>query len=336
LAKLRQRLEVAGFYFYPEYSGKVALYKLSLVLKKKTPDQATALIPDYICNVVNLALEKAGYEICTYRTDDRFEADVEEIKGLIEEKESIGVFLTANIFGSSALLDALETNDLRGMLVDRDIHVVIDLCQDISLIRALPRKFGDNLSCIVSFNDKSFLGVAGGGILTPLVMRETTEPMSRVHRRFLYRWLLIKIFQHGITPKLTKVLQKLTGALPSLSHLPPNRKRASFEYGYCGSFPWNFELVAVAKIQIILALIGLVNLRHFHAKKIKFITSYRPYIKMMRYTLTSPYVILLADGEVLAQMGRRIKPSYAVHHKPEYSIRADLIIVHNKGFFDDV
>jgi hypothetical protein len=100
------------------------------------------------------------------------------------------------------------------------------------------------------------------------------------------------------------------------------------------SFPWWIRDVTIARVQVIMAIIGMHNLKRCSSRKMRFARSF-PNIRKTRHYLTSPYLIL-ADVErsEIVRIGRRIKPSYAVHHEPENSLRPDLIVIHNKGFFD--
>ena len=329
--KLEEQIEVHGFEFFGEMSGRVALYKLAQIIHKKT-DRDVALIPDYICNVVNTALEKAGFELLTYSTNEYLEPDVDDLMERLRS-DQVGLLLTASVFGSSALLEELKLSSVRDLILQNNIHVIVDLCQDIDLITLLPSNYGENLSAIISFNDKSFLGVMGGGILSKLRLPKTTTRMSCRKQCLLYKQLFFKVFfclksklHHGCSQILRRGINSRS-SLPKLNF----DTRSQYEYSYCENFPYTFELYAMTKLQIIMALIGLSNRERLRKVKQEFIDEC-PCIRKTSYFETSAYLIV--DCKLDKQ--RKVKPSYGMHYQPDHSQRPALKIVHNKGFCDEV
>lgn len=325
--RLARRLRVHDLTFFPEVSGRVALYKLALAIQEWSGNKV-ALIPDYICNVVNIALEKAGFTIHTYQTDALLEPDPVEIEAQLSVIQGGGIFLVANVFGSSAFLESLRKTNVRECIVHNNIHVIVDLCQDISLISQLPSDYGQSLSAIVSFNDKSFPGMMGGGIITRLHLPESVHKMSLKQSTNLYRGLLQKVYR-CMRSSLTSWIflqSKNSGLERSLPDF------TQYEYSYCRDFPYTLDILAISKLQLIMALIGLENLTPIYSKRKSFAVKY-PNVVRTHYFDTSPYLII--DTSQSAQLNRKIKPSYAMHHHPEKSLRENLTIIHNKGFCDE-
>lgn len=324
---LRKMIEHGGFNFYPELSGRTSLYKLARIIKERN-NKDLALVPDYICNVIYVALEKAGYEIRSYPTDELFEPLWAELENKIED-ERLGIFLTASIFGSSAFLEELKQKQMRDFLIKRNIHVVVDLCQDINLVGSLPTDYEHNLSAVISFNDKSFPAAIGGGILTKIDVPESSEQMSINQVMKLYRISIAKIVS-----LLTDLTRMRRNKKPSVDKQPlsPNKDcLIKYDFSYCMSFPYQIEILKCAKVQIIMALIGFFNLASINNKKEKAAETMGSILKT-KYYKTSPYFVItkLENGH----LERKRKPSYATHKNPEESNRRELIIIHNKGFSD--
>jgi hypothetical protein len=320
LRRLRSRLEVGEFEFHPEFSGRTALLAVGAGFRERARGKV-ALIPDYICNVVQSALEQAGLEVCTYSTDDAFEPDEEEITALVSSGK-VGVLVTANVFGSSALLGWLKRDRIRDLIRSTCVHVIVDLCQDISLVRELPEGYGEQLAAVVSFNDKSFFGVLGGGILAQQWKPVAAGRLSWRLTTALYRMLWSKVRAH------------IRSACPSDKRVPNVPSSKQFEYSYCADFPYTLERRQPAKLQLILALIGLGNLAELHRTKAAQLRNL-PVERRPRYLETSPYVV--CNRLALAEIPRRrkIKGSYAIHREPGVSARPELLIVHNKGYCDE-
>lgn len=312
--RLRHQLEFGAFRFYPEFSGRVALYKLARWLRSEGYPPL-ALIPEYICNVVPMALEQAEYSIETYPVDACFEPDTEQLRRRLETG-AYGIVLTASIYGSSALLDTLSSTEVWApLLAAQRTHLIIDLCQDISLIRKVPVSYGRLLSVIVSFNDKSFPGAMGGGILTTLELPETDRPLPVQKRLQLYRYLFLKqlacfkrrLLRHATTPNAQL-----------------------YDYSWCKRFPFTIEEYRIDKLQMIMALLGLANLERFHRRKKEFLEKH-PQVLRMPFYETSPYLVWMSA----APPPRRLKRPYALPTSPAHSLRPSLTVIHNKGFCDD-
>jgi len=327
IKRLKNHLQVHDLSFYPEVSGRVALYRLALAIRE-SGKTGIALVPDYICNVVHVALEKAGFQWHPYQTDKLLEPDSSEIESLLSSKKG-GLLLVASIFGSSAFLENLNEKRIRDLFLLNDIHVIVDLCQDISLIKKVPSGYGKNLSVIVSFNDKSFLGTMGGGILSCLEIpknerKMTTKQVVSLYKILLHKWCFcfwektVSWIQYPL-----KKVDKMESVFPT---------PVTFEYSFCRSFPYEIKPLVVSKLQVIMALAGIHTLHLRYMKRKRFARKYSNVIRTM-YFDSSPY--LLIDGSLHGvQLKRKVKTSYALHHDPERSLHEDFKIIHNKGFCD--
>lgn len=328
IKKLKSYIEIKDFRFYPEFSGKISIYKICKIILGINPEKDSALIPDYICNVVNLAVEKDGFKILVYKTNELFEPSEEEIIEQLLNNNKIGVLITASIFGSSAFLENLKKKEIYKIISQKNIHVIVDLCQDLSLVKELPSNYGKNLSCAISFNDKSIPGVGGGGILAKFQIEEYRKNLTPSQIKFLYKWLIKKLFSNFSN----KIKRILTASKIKISSLKP----LSYEYGRCVSFPWSFIEVRISKIQLILGIIGLMNLNYFQKRKQFLLNKIPDYIVKTKYYRTASFLVLSnIENDKLIELNRRIKPTYAVNYRPDYSLRPNIIIIHNKGFYDE-
>ncbi|MBL8291815.1 MAG: hypothetical protein JNN08_08260 [Bryobacterales bacterium] len=295
-----------GFKFQPEFSGRVAILKLARHFLA-AGHRPVALLPDYLCNVVEVAVRKAGFDILHYRTDDLLEPDPTAIVRELQTSAP-GLLLTSNMFGSSALLDAMPDDTFRAAVLSSGVAVLVDLCQDISLIHRLPSGYGNCLAAVVSFNDKSFPSVMGGGILAPFPVPPSSKRLACREVLKLYRELGIKLL--------------------SATGIVPRRTQARFEYSHCARFPYTFELYEPARIQYILGLIGFNRLNERNRLKLDHARR-TPDVRRTRFFETAPFLI---TGSTPPR-GRR-KPSYARFNQPLESLRPDLHAIHNKGFWD--
>jgi len=321
---LRARFERDGYYFSPEFSGRAACFRLALHLRAGGT-APLALVPDYICNVVHHALEKAGFEVRSYNTDELFEPDCKELEEQLQSRP-VGILLTASVFGSSAALDAIGSGPLHDVIVNRHVHVIADLCQDISLVNQLPSTLGPQLSAIVSFNDKSFLGMMGGGVIA-------TQELTPPHRRLSCR-LRLKLYEL-LWRKVRSASQasQAAAARVRLCDVAGSAARPSYDYSYCRDFPYTCVPYKATRLQLIMALIGLEDLPQILRRRRDFATDHAVDLLQTKYYLNSPYVVARQIDLSLAVLRRR-KGSYALHGHPDISLRPDLSIWHNKGFLD--
>ncbi len=314
---VRKKLERPGYVFTSFFSGRVSLYQLASTLRKKKKRQI-ALLPDYVCNVLFRAFRMAGWKVVLYETDKFFEADLSNVKEMIEKFDP-GVLVGASVFGSSGLLDLLSNDSLVRILNEKKVDIVLDIAQDVRLVEKLPADSA-SVHAVVSFNDKSFLGAMGGGVLSSCEIFSDVVKLSSRHVFMLYKWLFLKLFWRYID------LLKSSGR---------SNLKQSFEYSKCGSFPHEFVVYHVPKIQLILGLIGLSALPFFNKKKAPLLKT-DMHLKT-RYSSGAAFLIA-KDRSIIDGVNeyRRIKRPYAIDSNSAKSLHPELIAIHNKGFMDYV
>jgi hypothetical protein len=313
---LMQRLVTPGYKFSPRFSGRTALFELASAFRRCT-DAPTALYPDYICNIVPRALNEAGWKTEAYPTDERLEADWNELRARLEHGD-IGLLVGASVFGSSGLLDDLADPHNLAILRALKIRVIADLAQDVRLVGQLPEQGNDLISCVVSFNNKSFPGVMGGGILAQSPPAPPDKRMCRAQLTDLYKVMF--------GSSILKLRGRAT--MPSI-----DEAKRGFDYSYCESFPFRLtDNYRPAKLQLASAMLGLLMLDRYCVAK-KALLDRKAHVET-RFAAGAAY--LVARDASLIEPGRKRKLPYAIEGDPGASLRPDHAIGHNKGFDDHV
>lgn len=309
--ELARRLSAPGYRFSPRFSGRVALLELARALRGKGAG-AVALAPDYVCNIVPRALTEAGWTVEAYPLDDRLETDWTRLQDRLRRGD-VGLLLGASVFGSSGLLDLLNDESVLRELRALGVFVVADLAQDVRLTARLPAGGADVVSAIVSFNDKSFPGAMGGGILS----REAPAPAPRA-MGFRLQYLL---YRRVVLTAVKEAARLFRGR---------GHPGVGFDYSECASFPFRFtDVWRPAKIQLICAAYGMMRLKHYTASKRRLFE--QGHHVSTRHAATAAYLIMEPEAD---DQGRLEKRPYAIEGRPAESLRARDRIVHNKGFDD--
>jgi hypothetical protein len=273
-----------------------------------------ALVPDYICNVVHMALERVGFTAVPYLTDGACEASAAETEAAIRDCHP-ALLLTANIFGSSAMLDWLSLPATRKFFIEQKVFVVVDLCQDIRLIKHLPADYGQWLDAIVSFNDKSFPGAMGGGVITAGGVEAPQGSLKLGQILALYyhlAWKWARVWHPGTE----------------------TNDPSDFERSTCSAFPNRLERYHPGRVQLIMAVLGLRQLDLYTSRKRALLADHSNSMVHRRFADTAPFLIF--EGGKTPPPERRRKKPYAVPSDVGVSLRPRQIIIHNKGFCDTI
>ena len=320
---LRKKLSRGPFAFEPQFSGRVSLFLLARRLLPSAQSDV-ALVPDYVCNIVPRAFRLAGWEIGTYPTGPDLEPDWEELLLLLDARKA-GVLVGASVFGSSGLLTFLSESAKLEALRHRSVQVVIDMAQDVRLLKMLPTAGADFVHGVLSFNDKSFPGSMGGGIVTAAPADGARgKRLSPAQIAILYTRLLAKLYKGW-----RSLIASLTARAPA--------REGGLDYSSCEPFPFEIEGSGYepAKIQLILALIGLRALPLYERRKALLLQ--RDVHINTRFASAAAYLMVdTARCRSLSGVGSRIarKRPYALDGTPDFGLRSNDIILHNKGFLD--
>jgi hypothetical protein len=320
---LCERLSPAPYLFEPFFSGRVSLFILARKLISGARSRV-ALVPECVCNIVPRAFTLAGWTVVTYPIYDDLEPRWDELLMLIDAHHA-GVLVGASVFGSSGLLTFLGDSDKLASLQARSIQVVVDIAQDIRLADFLPGGAADWVHTIVSFNDKSFPGAMGGGIIS-------AGSVDVEHRHRLTSIQLWTLYRHVAAMTL-----RSWRLFPSTASVLDGTATLGFEYSTCGSFPNRIEESAfdLAKLQYVMALLGVWSLPYYQKRKLALVQ--RGMHVPTRFASTAPYLATAPSqrAAVLAMAAtRKMKRPYARENRPSEGVRAHDIIFHNKGFSD--
>jgi len=324
---LKKKIPIDNDYIYFTFSGRTALNILAKALAKR---KRTALIPSYVCNVVHKAFEIENYKIITYRINDKFEPDIDAIVKIIEENE-IDVVLFASIYGSGEFLDELHNTNstLYKLIREKKVEVIIDFAQDLYQIYNLP-KYDKNYHYFFSFNDKSFMSVMGGMIVSKLNLDSGIglEKLSIRQKILILAIYLLKLVncKASLLLKFYKETKYKVLGKPRLIESP-------YDYSECASFPYTFNNYKISGIQLLFAIIGFSLLPKYKKKKERLIRTLEGKLVKTKFINTAAYVAL-KEGCPLHGIHNKVKKSYARLHNKCESEYPNLVVIHNKGFCD--
>ena len=311
---LIRRLSPQGYSFFPKFSGRVALLELAKVLRQNSKE-SIALFPEYVCNIVPRSLTDAGWKIESYKVDEKLEANWTYLIDRMN-KGDIGLLVGVSVFGSSGLLDDIKNKENIEKLRLFGVKVIIDLAQDIRLIKKLPEYGNDIISSLVSFNDKSFQGIMGGGIVTNFNFKNSYKKIDTKSLYILYKSYFFKNIQNFLKNRYKN--NEIKGKL-------------KFEYSNCNKFPFRLsDNYKTTKLQLICAFQGILMIKKYERKKLYFLLK-NNHLET-RFASSAAYLIIINNYK--QEKNRKKKFSYAVEQQPEFSINPNEIILHNKGFDD--
>jgi hypothetical protein len=305
LARLRQSWPTApaGARCVAWFSGRVALAQLA---RHPSFTRRVALLPAYLCNVVPMAFERAGWRVCTYAVDDRFVPDPQALRELAE-KEGAELLLLAPLYGSEGGLAYWLGAQACAWRATAGVTLVLDLCQDAARLQQLPHPPARRWAAVLSFNDKSFPGVMGACLWTDLDL-DSPPPPRWWRRLLLVGWALSK----------------------SLAGRRRNAGEEAFEHSRGERFPYAFDETGASALQLAFGLVGMARLPRWVAARRAAVERGDVRPLPLPFSAGAPFVVAAADDPA---RHRRKRP-YATAHDPQASLLPQLVVVHNKGFDD--
>lgn len=289
------------------FSGRTAL----LFTLKHNPNQKNKiiLIPDYICNVVNIACEKANYRFIEYALNKQLSPSKEKIIELIK-KHKPDALIIASIYGSSFLENELiNDTELRDTIRQSKTLLIYDLCQDANLINLTTPSQDLPYVAIGSFNDKIIPGIMGAVICSNI---EWPRPINKINsKEFLY--LLKWAFQKQFYPKTKEQLKN---------------EKVTFEFSKGTVFPYDFEHEGASNLQLSYAYYLYENYLKNYTVKRKLNAFYLKEVSIsLPYAGQSPYLLIEKNQSRL-----KIKSPYARWNNASESKFPELNILQNNGF----
>lgn len=302
-----------GPIFY--FSGRVALRKIGESLRGH---RATIILPEYICNIVNRAFSGVNYNIISYRCNEDFDINLNEIKKIAKDNRG-AILLLAPIAGAECGQSWITSAEGRGWRKDNDIFLIFDLCQDISRIYSEDFVGEVNFALLSSFNNKSFAGIMGAMVISDVVS------LSPEKASWLDFWVVCKTFIFKILERPSQYLKskffKIKIKVANTSNV--------FEYSYCSTLLYNFDHDGIVRLQLSIGAAGMLMIKIYTKIKRSYINQKFLNPVNSPYWLTSCYVRLKDGGDLF-----RIKLPYALDGEPKKSLRPDGFLVHFKGFDD--
>lgn len=285
------------------FSGRVALAALA---GHASFTRRVALVPSYLCNVVPMAFERAGWRCVGYGVDEQFVPDSGALRRLAET-EGADLLLLAPLYGSEGGLADWLADEAHAWRERHGVALVLDLCQDAARLSALLRPPGRRWAAVLSFNDKSFPGVMGACVWTDLDLPSPGAPPWR-QRSLLMAWALRKVM------------------------LPARRANdgEAFEHSRAERFPYAFEPRGASSLQLALGAIGLHSMPSWMARRRAAWARGEVRALTLPFAATAPFVVALPGDR---GVHRRKRP-YATADDPARSLRPELTLLHNKGFDD--
>jgi hypothetical protein len=316
--RLTRKLSPAGYRFHCRFSGRSALVELAAAIREKSTG-TVALYPQYVCNIVTKALAAAHWIAEPYGLNGKLEADWDALAARIG-RGNVGLLVGASIFGSSAQLDDLYDRRKLAALRASGTQVIVDLAQDVRLINKLPEHGNDIISSIASFNDKSFPGSMGGGIITNMQLEQKLNVLSN-------RRLIIALYKSYILKNIKNI------KLYFCRDIKKKKADASkFDCSGCDRFPFRLsDSYRITKLQLACAVQGMLQLKQYSKAKRRLLN--KDIHIETRYAPTAAYLLLNPTAAGCEEKRKRKRP-YATENDHSISLRPNDAIIHNKGFDD--
>jgi len=295
------------FYF----SGRVAIYRLACALRHSS---TTAIVPEYICNVVQRAFIEAGYNIITYKCDDFFEPDMDHIKHIGNLYPS-AILCLAPIYGADGGLSCIASVSIQEWMAKNKIHLILDLCQDFSRAISCKNLNFTNISIVTSFNNKTFPGLMGALVYSSVNDASYRLPSYSENVKLSSMWCI-----NTISNFLNSLLRFKTK-----SKIEFHR----FDYSFCSSYPYTFKHSGAAKIQIAIGLAGKLLIPYYIRKKRSYLA------KGLVDIIQTPHFLTASVVMASSVLNRNIiKRPYALHGSHKESLKPSLKTIYFRGYND--
>lgn len=321
VAFISKRVAPPGFHFTPTFSGRTAIVQYANQIAK-CDSRRTALIPDYVCNVVCTAFEHAGYHILTYKTNAESEL-CEDIRPILESG-SVSVLVGVPIYGATGLLDWCQDQENQSILDANRVHLLFDFCQSLGLTAQLSKISIDYVAAVVSFNNKTIPGAMGGGVVSRhSSLSGSSEKSCTTAQEWQLTW---SFYRCAFRDALRSIARKLL-LIESVTKLSVANLQQP-EYSYCQFFPYALDIERPSKIQLVISLTALTFESITRRRRIDFITSHEQEIVPTPFARESAYVLLRPECDWNGQ----IKAPYGRHGTPNITERPNSRAVFTNGW----
>jgi hypothetical protein len=255
----------------------------------------------------------------TYRTDEKFEVDLEDLKRKLEELTIAGVVL-ASLFGADNTCPSMlqQIREVRP-----DILVVLDDCQNLLLNRTVTP---DARSVVVfSFNMKTIAGAMGGGVCLP---KEGPNLQYQEHNWLMALRLECAVAMVILRQNWLRTCSFVKRLLGFCIYDPPG-----LEYSYAeGRIHYDMTPQSIARFSLVRAIVEMWAADHAESIRTRKLKELRGFLERTgagEIVLTSrpesaPFVpVRLIDSTFLTRLPW--KGPYALEGHPRESLRSELV-----------
>jgi hypothetical protein len=307
-------------------SGRSAVAAVFRAMARRHPG-AAVLVPDYICNVIHRAAVPYDVRLVTYRTDARFQVDLDDLEAKIRAESAKGVLL-ASLFGSQgrsrSVIDRIR-------VIDRELVLIVDDC--LNLVTGMPFDPDDRTVVVFSFNMKHVPGVMGGGVCSKADPLEIEPPARDFRSDFLQE-------MHVLLALLLQVRDALTRAVLGLAGRPRWFGPPEIGFSDCARRLYDTQVQRIARLSLIRGIVGLAGLGRREARRRENFARFRDAIEGNQWgrvvatenAAASPMVAV--EGLHPGLRSRlHLKGSYALDHDPGTSLRPGIVLFFNDGLY---
>ena len=299
-------------------SGRSALYGLLCELSKANPRYNVIYLPDYICNVVYQAAEKAGYEIISYKTNIDFTPAWDKLSSSIKN-DNFPVILLASIFGT------VNTEQISFDIINnsnKNAFIIADECQNFIL--NAPTGNSKNVAVLFSFNKKNVPGLMGGGVCTNAdILKHLTPQKLPVLQKIEINARLFIHYLKELNIYLNIYLQK---------KLFNHNNFESFDYSYGRNILYDtlpYEIPIISSARALLEIKRLYRYECIRKSNYSIINDHISNILQTANANNTPFIPIDIEAFNEANFDfLSIKNPYSVHNDPLKTLRR-LYCIHN-------
>jgi hypothetical protein len=306
-------------------SGRSAVAAVFRAMARRHPG-AAVLVPDYICNVIHRAAVPYDVRLVTYRTDARFQVDLDDLEAKIRAESAKGVLL-ASLFGSqNRNPEVIE----RIRAADRRLILIVDDCQN--LVSGTPFEPDDRTVVVFSFNMKHVPGVMGGGVASSADPLGLQQPGRDVASDLALEWLVLLALLRQVRDVLVRSGLALCGRAGSFA-------APELEFSDCGRRLYNTGLQRIARLSLVRGILGLKTLGRLETLRRENFARLRAALGRGNWGRVVPTEnvevspLVAVEGLHPGLVGRLpLKGPYARDDDPAASLWPDLLVIGNDGF----
>ena len=304
-------------------SGRSALRRLLEGLQEYDKRYCKIYLPDYICNVVYDASEKAGFIIKPYHIKNNFEPNWDELIDNIRN-EFFPVVVLASFFGAVNCNQSI-INKLVG--ANKDVFIIADECQNLTMNSNVGHH--EKMAVLFSFNKKTLPGLMGGGIcLNEYLIDYIKKGKLKIKDSVLLNGRLSYHF-----------IKEIIGAAflnKEKREFKTCDSRELYDYSYPSNVVYDYNPNDIAKLSLSRAHVELKNLNKINRilfENFKLLKENFPESLFYDPHSLIPYIAYIPIERNYIEIDSfkclPIKYPYAKHNEPRYTVRKVYCVMNN-------